>query len=913
MAPPRNKRKASLEASSKKAKKAPPEKKASLLLANKHVATNTTSTTTIDIASLYKSYKDNNDDGDRLTHSVTSLQVWETLGGLLNDETHHTNNNNYLWKQGCELFVVLVTEESRNTLEFVDNALVFTKLFETIVQQHPFQTSKGNDNSSDFWKTLATTTHFVNVTWSAGQTNVCLQSECLQKHVGSSLTLWKWMLERRRELELKQRGLEMEYEKQQQQTLDEKKKTSPPDTADDHHEPFVVTVVHQLFHLLHGSHLKLGNHHNNTKNKASDEHSDLLLKQWIFVHRALEFLVDILSITGSQRFVAIYLQSLHFVLQCRLVLGVSKFSKADENLFLAQQLLDRIDNLLKQYPVVFGDEDCHYKSLSTTEQLALYHARATILQKLCHRYYASLVPDLIFAGVGLLCKSPIFLRNSLGGLQDNQLLELLHKMRLIDSTRAQMELYNREFLLAVMEDFIIMPPNPVQQLSSFPLYPTQDVLWDWTKIPPSLSSLLPASRVLALPKLASGRFLSFLDYLSRNFELMRLETAYEIRTDLVDAIKRLRPVIRQKMTEDEDDNQITKLTTEFTGWARMALELGDVDGGNSFKIVKVSKPLLGQPHPEQVIAEVTVDLKSCGDSIRREWDELGEFDNVFLVSIDASKMSGDPAPLLSEYHLHHGNHRRWDNDKDRRVPDEDDSTFPDRFGVVLVRGCMIQQVRDEKGNIISDPGAGAPVGTKRTYRVALDPSQFTQDKKSSAGTDIYNTFNLIVRRRGAENNFKAVLETIRGLMVGMGSIDRVIPSWLQSVLLGHGEPDLAHFKSAMMREYAMKTVGVAKPDSLLDFGDTFISEAHLRDSFGGQEIIIDDNKGLKSNEGARKDYRIRFVEGQDKTILHVESYPFPAGFAGNPVPFTPVQVNAIRSGLSPGLTMVVGPPGTGSE
>lgn len=31
----------------------------------------------------------------------------------------------------------------------------------------------------------------------------------------------------------------------------------------------------------------------------------------------------------------------------------------------------------------------------------------------------------------------------------------------------------------------------------------------------------------------------------------------------------------------------------------------------------------------------------------------------------------------------------------------------------------------------------------------------------------------------------------------------------------------------------------------------------------------------------------------------------------NKVRFTPVQVEAIRSGMNPGLTMVVGPPGTG--
>ena len=31
----------------------------------------------------------------------------------------------------------------------------------------------------------------------------------------------------------------------------------------------------------------------------------------------------------------------------------------------------------------------------------------------------------------------------------------------------------------------------------------------------------------------------------------------------------------------------------------------------------------------------------------------------------------------------------------------------------------------------------------------------------------------------------------------------------------------------------------------------------------------------------------------------------------NAIPFTPTQVEAIRSGMQPGLTLVVGPPGTG--
>lgn len=46
--------------------------------------------------------------------------------------------------------------------------------------------------------------------------------------------------------------------------------------------------------------------------------------------------------------------------------------------------------------------------------------------------------------------------------------------------------------------------------------------------------------------------------------------------------------------------------------------------------------------------------------------------------------------------------------------------------------------------------------------------------------DIYTTFNLIMRRKPKENNFKAVLETIRDLMNGK----LAVPKWLKDVFLG---------------------------------------------------------------------------------------------------------------------------------
>jgi intron-binding protein aquarius len=40
-------------------------------------------------------------------------------------------------------------------------------------------------------------------------------------------------------------------------------------------------------------------------------------------------------------------------------------------------------------------------------------------------------------------------------------------------------------------------------------------------------------------------------------------------------------------------------------------------------------------------------------------------------------------------------------------------------------------------------------------------------------------------------------------------------------------------------------------------------------------------------------------------------HPNPHPPPRNAIPFTPTQVEAIKSGMQPGLTLVVGPPGTG--
>ncbi|XP_042910382.1 RNA helicase aquarius [Parasteatoda tepidariorum] len=110
--------------------------------------------------------------------------------------------------------------------------------------------------------------------------------------------------------------------------------------------------------------------------------------------------------------------------------------------------------------------------------------------------------------------------------------------------------------------------------------------------------------------------------------------------------------------------------------------------------------------------------------------------------------------------------------------------------------------------------------------------------------------------------------------------------------------------------------------SELDFNDTFLSMEHLRNSFPDTDVQVnvDDPKKLVPP------FKIQFFpieensaenEVQKQKVIvtpHVLPNSGPYLYAHpkkNMVQFTPTQVEAIKSGMQLGLTMVVGPPGTG--
>lgn len=654
----------------------------------------------------------------------------------------------------------------------------------------------------------------------------------------------------------------------------------------------------------------------------------------MYISKCLELIIDLLSYPQTRTHVGPYIAS-H---QLAVLLGLSKLYR-DASFVLFRQQVDMIIDSERTEAISTSNDEMSNLPYQDVASRSV-HQRAHTLQKLLHRHHPRETSEVVFAGVGRVT-DPSWLREKMGYWKEDTLYDVCYRSRLVDDDEDTMVsslgstarlaerlgCQRRELLSSILLYHHSARKNDAVLLSSTPLYPTETLLWDPYSVPPGnyYGNGHSPSRImesLSLPKL-NARFLSASDYLLRNFRLFRLESAYEIRSDIVDVVKRMMPTRKadgyvnnsnyyENVHETGNGGDDLFGKTQFNGWARMGLELkSNREEKQGLRIIRVDPPKLGERVPASVIAEVVIDLYHCATSLISEWSEIGEFDNLFLVSVDASKMSGAPAPMIEG--------------RDRRVPDEEDFTFPQRQGIQAVRGCMVLEVRDEAGVVLSDPalayeegGRPEPKGKRRYLRVALDPAQYAADATgngSSLGIDVYDTFNLLVRRHGRENNFKATLETIRGLMKGGSmSMYRSIPSWLMPVILGYGgDPSAATFTSKKMIAFASKTAGVNSPNAALDYGDTFIDNTHLRDSFPNCYVTVDGKDiGTAVNEEDRRKYRLKVIDkGSDKIEIEVSTYPFPPRYNGNPIRFTPVQVKAIRSGLSPGLTTIVGPPGSG--
>ncbi|GLT61707.1 hypothetical protein SLA2020_343940 [Shorea laevis] len=599
----------------------------------------------------------------------------------------------------------------------------------------------------------------------------------------------------------------------------------------------------------------------------------------LYCERFMEFLIDLLSQLPTRRYLRPLVADVAVVAKCHL----SVLYRHEKGKLFAQ-LVD-----LLQFYENFEINDHVGTQLTDDEVLQSHYDRLQSFQLLAFKKIPKL-RELALANVGAINKRAD-LSKKLAVLSPEELKDLVcSKLKLVSKEDPWSD--RVDFLIEVMVSFFEKQQSQKEAINAMPLYPNEQIMWDESVVP---SINYSGEGCLALPKL-NLQFLTLHDYLLRNFNLFRLESTYEIREDIQEAIPHLLAYINNEGN------------TAFRGWSRMAVPI------RQFKITEVKQPNIGEVKPASVTAEITYSISSYKAQIRSEWNALKEHDVLFLLSIRPSF-----EPLSAE--------------------EAAKASVPQRLGLQYVRGCEIIEIRDEEGTLMNDFTGRIkrdewkpPKGELRTVTVALDTAQYHMDVTDIAqkgAEDVYGTFNILMRRKPKENNFKAILESIRDLM----NEYCIVPDWLHQIFLGYGHPSAAQWTNM--------------PDLLetVDFKDTFLDADHLKESFSDYQVFFRSTDGsenmdpkppfriklprmlkgnkhaLPGNERSDKDSvnDANMVDaGIEKEELVVEAYippdpgPYPQDQPKqNSVRFTPTQIGAIISGIQPGLTMVVGPPGTG--
>uniref|UniRef100_A0A3B1IVS0 RNA helicase aquarius n=1 Tax=Astyanax mexicanus TaxID=7994 RepID=A0A3B1IVS0_ASTMX len=579
-----------------------------------------------------------------------------------------------------------------------------------------------------------------------------------------------------------------------------------------------------------------------------------------YCERFIELMIDLEALLPTRRWFNTVLDDAHLVVNCHL----SSLTQREKEGHLFCQLLD----MLKFY-TGFEINDQTGNALTEKEMTNIHYDRITSLQRAAFAHFPEL-QDFALSNVAAV-DTRQSLTKHFGHLSPNTLHRVASYLCLLPELPEEQDTsYDKELLLELLVSRHERRISQIEQLNQMPLYPTEKIIWDENIVPTEYYS---GEGCLALPKL-NLQFLTLHDYLLRNFNLFRLESTYEIRQDIEDIVFRMKP------WQSEYGGAV------FGGWARMAQTIV------SFSIVEVAKPNIGENWPARVRADVTVNL-NVQEHIKNEWEGLRKHDVCFLITVRPN------LPYGTRF--------------DRRQP------FVEQTGLVYVRGCEVQGMLDDKGRVIEEGPDPKPKlrGDTRTFRVWLDPNQYQQDMTSLIQTgaeDPYETFNVIMRRKPKENNFKAVLETIRNLM----NTECVVPDWLHDIILGYGDPGSAHY-SKMPNQI-----------SSLDFNDTFLSIDHLKSCFPGCTVKVTEEDPARQVPPFRINFPVRNTKGkkrkadeeeepkEEDLTLMVEPHvipnrgPYPYNQPKrNTIEFTPTQIEAIRAGMQPGLTMVVGPPGTG--
>lgn len=414
-------------------------------------------------------------------------------------------------------------------------------------------------------------------------------------------------------------------------------------------------------------------------------------------------------------------------------------------------------------------------------------------------------------------------------------------------------------------------PSWPERITNTPILPNENSIWGTSFILNTDDRL----QSVAIPRLGL-QFLHLRDIFLRNFDLYRLEAFYELRQDVERAVIAMKP---------ETGNQST-----FKGYHRMATEV------QASSIVTIAAPAAGENIPTTVRAEISIDLMKFRKNVQDEWDTLKVGDHVFLLLF-----------------------RNIPNNT--TISDIDiGEDFLSKYSIVALRTAEVVDLLDEEGeavvqkeNTYGDRAVGG-YGTKRTLRILFDPLQYHQDMESIGRGELfdgfYGSFNLIVRRRPESNFFEGISRCLKSLLL-KSSTTRLLDESLTDLIVGFGSETAAHPPLKIPAEAVCQ-----------DFGYTFQDPEHLQNCFPLASKITFENQFLSEPPYSLQftldklaqpmsDHALWNFFPRREEIVARQSSESIWKMKNLNVRYTSAQIAGIRSGLGEGLTLIVGPPGTG--
>ncbi|KAF1319864.1 Intron-binding protein aquarius, partial [Globisporangium splendens] len=633
-----------------------------------------------------------------------------------------------------------------------------------------------------------------------------------------------------------------------------------------HEKSFIADLIREFFRTI------------NEPSKATDqaEIDDKLLYTAIF----LAFVIDLLSQLPTRRFLQVVLQRFHFVMVVRrspFIADCLQWRSAFEIAGLKKQIA--LVEALIHFPI-----DSHTgRSFTTREQRENDSTRIQTLQQCAFQEYRNTpLEELAIIPVSSIADRKTFSSHlkPIVGSDRARVNALAVTLGVVADLEEASTLSSDELVECFLNEYA-PSRGDVSEWSETAIFPTEVDIWNDLLESDDQSGgsfvygvqgkLIP---LLPIRKL-SLQFLNIGDYLQRNYELFRLEASYDIRSSLESSIKQLDAV-----------RSLTSAETVFRGHSQMAVPLS-----SPLKIMKISKPALGKTNPASVVGQFDVELDSRHDF--NVFDNYQTKEVVFLITLRAT--NDEAAEVMG-----------FSNQKNELGKEK--TYFPEEYGVLYVRGAEVIEVVDGYGAAVNDENPRGK-GKKRTFKVALDGLQYKTDLEEGR-LDAYQHVNVLVRRKARENNFKAVLDTVLDTWSNAKK-DELLPSWFHDLLLGYGHPSAATYKSICKQRQQQEVVVPLL--ALVSDGEHAL-ETCAEDGTSGLCLVDSDDvdKPLAAKDAIGP---FTYVENlKDGSVLvkaHRRS-PEETSISAPPrIRFTKSQVAAVRSGMCEGLTVIVGPPGTG--